>query len=409
MPFHSGKVSFCRLRVEGDAPSAPDDAALSILTEHRFRETEIGTPDEVEVGFVTGEHILDTAFGYEKNGFGDALLFAMRMDTHKVPAELKKAYRQQQEQAAAAGSPTGFVSKAEKRDAKDEADRQLRDDLAAGKFLCSKSVAPLWDLRERMLYCAASGNTVLEHLHRLMKNSFAVSLHYQSAGMLAGRTLVEAGRTRDYEDLKPSAFTKPPALATADHATVDGEDEAGHGGPRDLATPILPWIAQAVDLKDFLGNEMGVWLWHRIETADGRIDYDGRTVYVAIDKALDMDCAWDAGGKQTLRGHHLTRLVEAGDALRTGKWPRKVGLLLSDDEHGFELSLQLDKMIVGSATLPAVEDAQSPRELTEARLELVRALTGQLDTVLAAFVKDRTSGGWPSKRETIATWVRQRG
>lgn len=412
MPFTSGRLTFCQFAVSGDAPGSADETALSILNEHAFKETPIGAPDQVEAGFVTGEHILDTQFTYEKNGFGNALLFAVRIDTHKVPSDLKQAYRKINERAAAEGNPSGFASKAQKRDARDEAERTLRDDLAAGKFRRSKMIQILWDLDAQTVYCAATGTTVQEQVAKLFKSAFAVNLQYQSAGTLAGRLLRGVGKGRDYEDLRPSTFTAPPPGATDtpdDAANSPGDSD----GPRDLNTPMVPWVVKSVDLKDFLGNEFLYWLWWLAETDDGALtikDKVGREteVFFAIDKALDMDCAWDAGGKLTLRGAGPTRLIEAGDALKTGKWPRKMGLIVSDGEHQWELTFLGDPWSVSAAMLPQIEDAPGPREQLEQRLHLARALAQTLDGMYRAFLDVRTAGGWPTKRAAIRKWVRDR-
>ncbi len=413
MPYSKGRLTFCRFSVTGDAPTSADETAIAILNEHGFKETEIGAPDEVEAGFVTGEHILDTRFTYEKNGFGDALLFGVRIDTHKVPSDLKQAYRKINEQAAAADNPSGFASKAQKRDAKDEAERQVRDDLASGKFRRSKMVEVLWDLPSQTFYVAATGSTVLEQLAKLMKSAFTVDLQYQSAGTLAGRLLRGTGKGRDYEDLRPSAFTPPPAGATDEKD--DAESPGYIEGPRDMNTPMVPWIVKSVDLKDFLGNEFLFWLWWITETREGALDAtdehgNKHEVFLAIDKALDMDCAWDAGGKQTLRGAGPTRLIEAGDALATGKWPRKVGLILSDGEHQWELGLQGDQWAVSAALLPNPEDAagNSPREQLEQRLLMARTLAGTLEGMYRTFLTIRTSSQWPTQRSAIRQWITDR-
>jgi len=408
MPFTSGRVTYCKFQVQGDAPATVDEAMLSILSEHRFRESGIGTPDEVEAGFVTAEHLLDTQFTFEKVAFGvgnvpgTAALLAMRVDTHKVPSDVKAAYRKINENAAAAASATGFASKAEKRDAKELAARQMEEDLAAGKFRRSKSTELLWDLTNKTLYCAAAGTTVIEHLVRLMRNAFSCDLQYQSAGVAAGEFFRADGKQRDYEDVQPSAFTAPPPEALADHESFDG--------PRNVNIPQLPWIAQATDLKDYLGNEWLLWLWWLTETDDGNIP--GTDLFVAITAALDMDCAWGVRGKQSLRGEIVgggpTRLPEAGDALAHGKWPRKAGLIVSDGESQWELTLQADKLIASSIKLPEIEDAPTPRELLEQRLQLTLAAARALDDAYAAFLKQRTSGGWPSKRESIGKWIKQR-
>jgi hypothetical protein len=410
MPYSSGRLTFCRFAVTGDAPTSADETAIAILNEHAFKETEIGAPDEVEAGFVTGEHILDTRFTYEKNGFGDALLFALRIDTHKIPGDLKQAYRKINENAAAMGNPSGFATKAQKKDAKEDAERQLREDLAAGKFRRSKMVQVLWDLPSQTIYVAATGNTVTEQLASLMKQAFAVDLQYQSAGTLAGRLLRGAGKGRDYEDLRPSAFTNPPPGAT------DAQDEAEYGdAPRDLNTPMVPWVVKSVDLKDFLGNEFLFWLWWTTETKEGTLNMtdehgNKREVFIAIDKALDMDCAWDAGGKQTLRGAGPTRLIEAGDALVTGKWPRKVGLILSDKEYQWELGFQGDMWAVSAALLPSPEDGagDSPREQLEYRLMVARTLAQTLEGMYRTFLNERVSAKWPAQRSAIRKWIGDR-
>ncbi len=395
MPFRSGRVAFCRFRVVGDAPPAPTQDLLDALSEHAFRETPIGAPDEVESGFTTGEHLLDTSFDHNKNVFGPRLLFALRLDTHQPPAELKRAYRQIHEQAAAADNPSGFATRAQKRDAADEADRLLHEDLAAGKFRKSKTISLLWDLQTRTLYCAAPTNKVLEQLTRLFKLAFECDLVYLSAGVRAGEHLKATGRDRDYEDILPSALTPAP-------------QELDDG---DLATrPPVPWVAKSVDLKDFIGNEWLLWLWYTLDTTtSGSIRTEHGSVFLALEKSLQMDCAWDLRGKQTLTTEPGTgphRLPEAREALSHGKWPRKVSLILSDGEEAFELTLQADKLVVSAAKLPEPEETPDhPRELVELRLNTLARLSELLDGLYAAFLSERTGSGWDARRQTIRRWA----
>ncbi len=400
MSITSGRLTFCRFAVTGDAPTTVDDTALSILKEYAFLETQIGAPDEVEAGFVTGEHLLDTRFSYEKNGYGDAMLFAVRIDTHKVPPDLKQAYRKINEQAAAGGNPSGFASKADKRDAHEAAERTLRDELAAGKFRRSKMVQVLWDLQAKEIYCATTSYAVLEQVAKLFKSAFAVNLDYQSAGTSAGRILRGQGRGRDYEDLKPAPFTSPPAGATQDHEDADGA--------RDMKTPLVPWVTKSVDLKDFLGNEFLIWIWWICETNDGAVEGVDEDIFIAIDKALDMDCAWDVDGKQTLRGGAPTKMAEAGDALRLGKWPRKAGLILSDGLHQWEMTLQGDQWQVAAALLPPYEDAAGPRELIEHRIDMTRRLVVAIDILYGWFLTSRVVANWPATRLDITRWINKR-
>src|SRR5438874_993449 len=110
MAFASGSVSFRRFAVIGNAPSAIDQAMLDTLAEHALRPQEMGVPEDIEYGWSGGRHILDERFSFENNVFADALFFGLRIDTNKVPGELKTAYAMMEEEAVAASNPSGFIS-----------------------------------------------------------------------------------------------------------------------------------------------------------------------------------------------------------------------------------------------------------------------------------------------------------
>ena len=103
-------------------------------------------PEETEYGWGGGRHILDSKFSFERNVFADALHFALRIDTNKVPGKLKKAYRMMEEEATAAANPSGFISKSQKRETKESVRRQLDQELRSGKV---KGV-PLEEVRRKI-------------------------------------------------------------------------------------------------------------------------------------------------------------------------------------------------------------------------------------------------------------------
>ncbi len=404
MPFHSGRVTFCRFTYEGESPAAGDESVLEKLHEYRFTESPIGAPNEVEAGWTTGEHLFDTQFTYEKNGFGDLLLFALRIDTHKVPPAVKQAYKLMNIAAAAEGNPSGFASRKQKQEANDATSHQLHEDLAAGRFRKSKAVPIMWDLSSRTIYCGGASNVISENLVRVFRETFDLDLSPMSSGTLAAQLSATHAHAGRFDDLKPSAFTNPPAGAADDH-----EDASG---PRDITTPAIPWVAKAVDMKDFLGNEFALWLWWKLETSEGVITITTPTgdveTFIALDKTLDMDCAWDVGGKQSLRGPNPTRLREAASALVEGKWPRKMGMILADGENQWEFTFQADRFIISGAGLPEIEQVEHPRELLEGRLMLTRQLTQTLDGLLATFMNDRLADGWSTTKTAIRSWITER-
>ncbi len=404
MPFKNGRVSFARFTVTGDAPAAITQETLDKLSQHAFTDSPVGAPEQVESGWISGEHIFDTSFTFDKNAFGNMLLFALRLDTNRIPADIKHAYQRAHEQAVAAGNPSGFLSRSQKKEVRELVDRQIHDELATGRHRRSKQVDLLWDLAAGHLYCAATGTVVQEQLAARFRETFDCDLEALTAGALAETLLQGKGRLRDFEDLHPSPFTAPPSVTRKDH-----EDATG---PQDMSIPNVPWTHASPNSKDFLGNEFLLWLWWVTETREASVKVTLPTgdadVALVLLSSLEMECAWGVKGKQTLREAAPTQMGEAGEGLRNGKWPRKAGLILSDGENQWELSFNADRLLIGAAQLPEIADAASTRDLVEQRLGLTRQLAQTLDATFAAFLRERTVSGWDSTRQQMRDWIAKR-
>src|SRR5687767_2113227 len=387
MPFASGSVTFRRFLVMGKSPNAIDQDLLDKLAEHALKERDLGVPDEEEYGWSGGRHVLDGNFSFENNVFADALHFGLRIDTNKVPGELKKAYTIMEEEAVAATNPSGFISKNQKRDAKEVVKQKLEEDLRSGRFRRSKLIPILWDLPSQTVYCSAGGAS-LEKLMEIFERTFGLSLLPLSAGSLALKLLEPKGRRRDYEDLKPTRFVYGP----------EGESQY----------PEYPWVAKGPEPKDFTGNEFLLWLWHEAEARNGTIKTEGAgELSILIDKALDLDCAYGQTGKDTLRGDGPTRMPEARDAVRTGKLPRKAGMILEQAGNQYSLMFNPETFGCNSAKLPDVEEAETPRVLFEERITLLRDLCGALDGLFATFLKQRAGSAWESQTGNLRRWILQ--
>lgn len=387
MGFASGSVSFRRFAVLGDHPETVEPVLLDKLSELALRPNDMGLPEEIEYGWSGGRHVLDGTFSFQHNVFADALLFGLRIDTNKVPNDLKKAYQIMEEDAVAATNPSGFISKQQKKDVKDTIGRKIDEELRTGKYRRSKVVPMLWDLPTRTLMAAVGGKS-MEMLLEIFERTFGLTLMPLSAGSIALRELEPQGRRRDYEDLRPTRFVPGP----------EGEGQY----------PEYPWVSKGPEPKDFVGNEFLAWLWHEAEVRDGEIKTDGGGVIsVFIDRALDLDCAYGQSGKDGLRGDGPARMPEARDGLRSGKVPRKAGLLLHASGQDFSLTFNPEIFSIGSAKLPEVEDADTPRTLFEERISLMRDLCRVVDSLFAAFLKIRASGSWESQVAGIRRWILQ--
>lgn len=385
MGFASGSVSFRRFAVIGKGPSAVDEKVLEQLAEHALRPGEVGVPEEVEYGWSGGRHVFDAQFSFEHNVFADALHFALRVDTNKVPAELKRAWQVMEEEAAAASNPSGFISKNQKREVKDSIRAKMDDELRSGKFRRSRLMPILWDVPAQTLYCPASGKN-FEKLAEIFQRTFGLDLNPLSAGQLALQKLEPGGRRRDYEDARPTRFVSGP--------TGEGE------------YPEYPWVAKGPEPKDFIGNEFLLWLWHEADHRNGTIKTESAgEVTVYIDKALDVDCAYGQTGKDFIRGDAPSRMAEARDALRSGKLPRKAGLVLDAFRQQYTLTINAETMGFATVKLPDVEDAETPRVLFEERIALLRDLNKAVDGLFEIFLKVRASSSWEGYVGSVRKWI----
>jgi hypothetical protein len=382
MGFASGSVSFRRFAVVGEQPEQIDQDLLDKLAEHALRPSEVGAPEETEYGWSGGRHVLDGSFSFENNVYADAIFFALRVDTNKVPGDLKRAYTMMEEDAVVATNPSGFISKMQKRDVKDVVGRKIDDDMRSGRFRRSKLLPVLWDLQSQMLYCAAAG-PALEFLLELFERTFGLTLMPLSAGSIALRLMEPRGKRRDYEDLRPTRFVQGP----------EGETQF----------PDYPWVAKGPEPKDFLGNEFLLWLWHEAEAEQGNVG----DVALLIDRSIELDCAYGMTGKDSLRGTGPHRMPEARDALRSGKLPRKAGMVLDANGMQFSLTFNPEGFAIGTAKLPDVEEADTPRVVFEERIALMRELCKTLDGMFERFLTVRASSAWEGKVSGFRRWIMQ--
>ncbi|MCA9284433.1 MAG: hypothetical protein KDA22_04410 [Phycisphaerales bacterium] len=401
MSFRSGSVSYSRFRVFGEAPAALDESFLKRLADHMIRPTPGTAPPEVEAGWTAGRHILDGGFTSDGCLFGPTLLAGVRVDTNRVPTEVRRAYRALAESERAAATETGFLSRGERRLARDEADRRCGEELATGRHRRSRLLPVHWAIENETLLAPVSGDRLANTLRDLVQNTFGLRLQSRSAGSIAWDLLADRGLANDLDDALPSVFTAaPPQAELRKEERVD----------RRSSGPEVPWAAAGPEPKDFLGNEFLLWLWWLCEEDEGLVATRMGEVGVVIDKVLDMECAWGATGKQSLRGEAVTRLPEADRALALGKWPRRAGLILSAKGQQWELSFQADRFAVGGAKLPDPDDKPaSVRELLEHRLAAIADLDATLVALFESFLRQRIDSGWSGKCERIGTWIKTRG
>jgi len=244
-------------------------------------------------------------------------------------------------------------------------------------------------LPSKTLY-ASVGAKAQEQLLEIFERTFELTLEPISSGTLALSILEPVGKKRDYEDLRPTRFVHGP----------DGESQH----------PEYPWIAKGPQPKDFLGNEFLLWLWHAADARDGEIQTEAvGPVTVFIDKVLELDCTYGMTGKDSLRGDGPSRMPEAREAVRSGKIPRRAGLILDVQRQEFRANFNAETLAFTAAQLPEVTDADNQRMVFEERVTMLRDLCAGMDALFAAFLQVRCSSAWESQTSGIRKWIMQGG
>jgi hypothetical protein len=98
-------------------------------------------------------------------------------------------------------------------------------------------------------------------------------------------------------------------------------------------------------------------------------------------------------------------MPEARDAIRTGKLPRKCGLVYETSGVQFTFTFNPETFGCNGTKLPDVEDAETPRVLLEERIALVRELCKSLDGLFATFLKLRASSSWEGHTSGLRRWI----
>ncbi len=423
MPIRSGTVSYRRFRIApaagqaGDAKAsgaasgatggfggAADDALLATLAENTLRPPSVGAPPEIQAGFVAGRHVLDETFEPGICAFGSRVVAGVRVDINRMPPELRRAYRAIEEQSRSVSSPTGFLSRGERRQAREEADRRCERELAEGKHRRSRLIPFVWSLADELLLAPISGERMAQAVRELFESALGVRVQSRSAGSLAWDLLADRGLASALDDTQPSRFSSPPAA----HSSTQGGSHQGGSAPE------VPWADASPEPKDFLGNEFLMWLWCVAETDEGLIETPSSSaggvgeVAIVIDRTLELDCAWGITGRTTLRGEAPTRLAEATKALQHGKWLRKCGLLISAGGQQWQLDLHGDRFAISSAILPPIEKAETQREELEQRVALALELDRVLVAMYETFLRIRVGRAWDGWRERISEWISDR-
>lgn len=387
MGFLSGPITFDAFRTSGTEIRQFGTEHIETLKRFAIGKVQTSSLEQADVGFLAGEHLFDTEFDLEKNVVGDALHCAIRIDTHQIPAAVRKAWLQM-ELAAIRGDHAGRPTKAQRLEAKEAVEARCQEELKSGRYRRMQQFPLLWDTGQDILYFGGSSSTASEHCCDLLSRAFDLTLERLTASRRAQEWAADAKQRKALEAIAPSAFhTNEPC----------GE---------------IAWWNNELGNFDFLGNEFLLWLWWRLETQSDTVKLpDGSEVTGMFARTLSLECPREESGKETITAESPVKLPEAAQAIRSGKLPRRSGLTLVRHGEQYELVLQAETFVVSGAKIRADENEEKAEGhgILEDRIESVRGLQETVDLLFRAFCPRRMGKSWPGELDEMRRWLKKVG
>ncbi len=386
MSFASGGISFRRYQISGWPKAGMDEVAVASLKALAFGSLQETSADGTEVGWIAPTHLFDCEIELDKIIVGRFVHLAMRLDRLGAPPAVLRSYQRMEEEAALATSGQEFLSKKQRREAKEAAQARAAKEAQAGSFRRITAHPLVIDLEDRILYFSSLGNGPHDKLLTLFTKTFNARLTPLDASEQAGRIAEQHGWARCFDDAEPVHLIDSP---TGDSGNgFDDHDRA------------------------FLGREFLTWLWHTTETGDGTVSLaaDGRTalpsdVSVMLSKSLQLECDFHATGRTGIYTDGPTLAPEARAAMALGKQPTKTGLVLAAGGEQYTLGFDAVRFTVSGLRLPEIEEPSPAARLEERCLHLTRC-AALLDALYTAFLKERLSGRYAPKLGELRSWAR---
>lgn len=381
MGFASGPVSFCRYYLCGDHPENLTEEWVEMLAAHAFGKHADETSDGVETGWIVPTHLFDVDFSESgRIEVGRFVYLAMRMDRTAPPSAVVQSYRKMEEEGALRASGREFLTRVERRMAREAAADRAGKEARAGAFRRMAAYPVLIDLRDGVVYFGNLGSTAGDKLISLFRDTFDVTLMPAHVEELSHRLADRSGRTAAFDNVKPCHLVTPP---------LDASQNGQHSG----------------NDRSFLGREFLSWLWYRCEAREGVFEIAGiGGLTLAVHEGMRMECPFECTGKVSITADAPGRSPEARAANAIGKMPSKMGFLMAAGAEEWAFTLECPEGKVSKLTLPK-SDGEDPAGELEERFGGLRRAGELLDGLVAEFLRLRLDSGWETEVASMRKWA----
>jgi len=204
-----GALSFKTFEVSGKNPTPSHERLLERLEQFAFAGIDAQEEGAVH-GWVAPDHLFDGDFASPKVFRGQYALFALRIDTKKVPGPVLAAHTALAIAAACEADGVEKLPAKQKRDLKREVKRQLLAETPP----VQRAYGVFWNVRARKVFLQSTSKAVVEAFRALFERAFELNLEPHSPGMRAAQFARERGLTQALREARPLAlYTSDRALA----------------------------------------------------------------------------------------------------------------------------------------------------------------------------------------------------
>jgi recombination associated protein RdgC len=407
-----GALTFTRLFVQGKPPKDLRKRYLDAVRLRKF--TPLAPEDEASeaIGWCVIERPFDLDFQPDRIFYDRFVQLGFRVDKWKIPGVLMKSQVADEEQRMLSRAGREKLTRAEKEDIKLRVISRLRKKILP----TSRAFDVLWDLDAGTVLFFTHSARATEEFAALFQTTFGLELQTDSPYAAALRTQLSPALQKVFDKVEPVSFSAGRKAKSALDKVRPSDDEAPSKGrgkanareededeEQDEETSEL---IERIESTRFLGAELLLWVWLRQElfnepVALGKLG----EAEVWIDRQLTLEHVLDKLERVVVRGSQPSGSPEAREAVRNMKLPVSGRLVLRIAEQDFAFAFNAPRFLIGGGAIPALLKEEGDDAFLE-RTSLIERLTGLLDALFAAFLRERLAPAWAKAwQPALVAWM----
>jgi recombination associated protein RdgC len=405
-----GALTFTRLFVQGKPPKDLRKRYLEAVRLRKF--TPLAPEDEASeaIGWCVIERPFDLDFQPDRMFYDRFVQLGLRVDKWKIPGVLMRSQIADEQQRMLSRAGREKLTRAEKEDIKLRVIGRLRKKILP----TSRAFDVLWDLDAGTVLLFTHSARTTEEFAALFETTFGLELQADSPYAAAGRAQLSPAMLKLFEKVEPLSFSAGRKAKSALEKPVTADPspvEPKRGKPAAEAEDEevdeeLAELIERIETTRFLGAELLLWIWLRQELFNEKVALGklGETE-AWIDRKLTLEHVLDKTERVSVRGAQPSGSPEAREAVRNMKLPVLARVVLRIEEQDFAFDFNAPRFLIGGGAVPALLKEEGDDAFLE-RTTLIERLTGLLDALFAAFLRERLAPSWAKAwQPALVAWM----